>query len=368
MEIEVERMYLAALQSVPGIGSAKLRRLAAHFGSARGAWEASQEELAASGALDAPALAALAALRRRPPDFEKLARSWEARGIRLLAWYDAAYPSKLKEIFKPPALLYCRGRLAADGKRIAVVGARQATAYGKSAAQAIARALAESGVEIVSGAARGIDAAAHQGALDARGSTVAVLGCGVDVAYPAENKRLLDEIAECGAVVSEYAPGTRPNAKFFPARNRIISGLSDGIVVAEAALKSGALITAEFALSEGRDVFAVPGSVFSPASQGCHRLIQQGAKLTSCAADILEEYAWDGAPDGGAPQEAALSAEEKRIYDVLDVETPRALDEIIVKARADASQIGVILLQLELRGLVRQCSPQRYVRSVKEGL
>lgn len=368
MEIEVERMYLAALQSVPGVGAAKLRRLVAHFGDARSAWEAPREELAASGALDAPALQSLAALRQKPPDFEKLARSWEARGIRLVAWYDAAYPAKLKEIFNPPALLYCRGRLAADGRRIAVVGARLATPYGKSVAQAIARALAACGVEIVSGAARGIDAAAHRGALDARGGTVAVLGCGVDVAYPAENKRLLDEIAERGAVVSEYAPGTRPNAKFFPARNRIISGMADGVVVAEAALKSGALITAEFALSEGRDVFAVPGSVFSPASQGCHRLIQQGAKLAGCAADVLEEYSWEAAPGGGAPQEAALSGEEKCVYDALDVETPRSLDEIIVKTRADASQIGVVLLQLELRGFVWQCSPQRYVRSVKEGL
>ena len=209
----------------------------------------------------------------------------------------------------------------------------------------------------MSGAARGIDTASHLGALQ-KGRTVAVLGCGVDVAYPPDNADLLETIAEGGAVVSEYAPGTPPLPVFFPARNRIISGLASGTIVVEAAEKSGSLITAEFALNEGRDVFAVPGSIYSAASRGCHRLIQQGAKLVTGSADILEEY---GAAAGRKNTKCRtlqdlpeMSAEEAAIYQVLSWDRPLSMDEVIYKLHGNASNTAFLLLQMELRGLVTE--------------
>lgn len=361
-----DKIFWAALQALPEIGSGQLRKLMAYFSTGEEVWRSSAAELQHSRCLEPAGYTSFLALRpEKYPAIEALAFDWEKRGIAVCILGDENYPAILKHIYNPPALLFYRGCLQAAGSRIAIVGSRRFSAYGRSAAEKLASELAERGITVVSGAARGIDTAAHQGALRT-GRTVAVLGCGVDVAYPAENRHLLAAIAEAGAVVSEYAPGTSPLPGFFPARNRIISGLARGTVVVEAAAKSGSLITAEMALSEGRDVFAVPGSIYSPQSVGCHRLIQQGAKLVSSVDDILEEYHWEN--DGKIPEhKLVLSKEEAIVYAALSPEAPLSIDELICKLRSDVSNITFILLQLELRGLVKEYVPHSYVRAVKEG-
>ena len=231
------------------------------------------------------------------------------------------------------------------------------------------RKLAAAGLTVVSGAARGIDTCAHHGALEAGGRTVAVLGCGVDIAYPAENRRLLaDIVASGGAILSEYAPGTPPLPAFFPARNRIISGLSKGVIVVEAAERSGSLITAQLALDEGRDVFAVPGSIYSPTSQGCHRLIQQGAKLVTSVRDVLEEYGREPVPRAPRKRkDADLSGEERALYQVLSYEHPLSIDEIIASLKdGDPARLSFLLLGLELKGLVIENESHGYLRAERE--
>lgn len=365
----MEKIYWAVLQMAQGIGNVRLRKLVDYFGSGEAAWKASDRELRLSGCLDRSACDQLIVFRNRGVDLDELAKRWEKQEIKICTFEDAEYPEKLKNIFNSPAIFFYRGAIIQAEKRIAIVGARKASPYGRNVAKTLAEALTKAGAEVVSGAARGIDTAAHAGAL-AAGRTIAVLGCGIDVVYPPENRNLLDQIAENGLVLSEYAPGTAVNAKYFPARNRIISGLSDGVVVVEAALKSGSLITAEFALNEGRDVFAVPGSVFSETSRGCHQLIKQGAKLVDQAEDILEEYRWKNSPQPRhtARDALVLSEEEAVVYQVLTEDQPLAVDEIILKTRTSVSNITLILLQMELRGLIAEQGAHCYVRAMKEGV
>ena len=365
----MERFYLAALQLAGGVGLAGAKRLLEHFGTAEAAWRAPAAALAAC--LPAPAAASLGQLRReRPSLHEEIAADCQRKQVALCIQTDAEYPPLLKQIFNPPLVLFYRGTLQPEAHRLAIVGSRRFSPYGKSVAEALAMELARSGATVVSGAARGIDSAAHRGALQT-GRTVAVLGCGVDVVYPPENRKLLDEIAEAGAVISEYVPGTQPLPVFFPTRNRIISGLAHGTVVVEAAERSGSLITAEMALSEGRDVFAVPGSIYSVTSQGCNQLIQQGAKLITRARDVLEEYAWAAPPAAGAKEKAAgprLSPEEKKVYALLSYELPQSVDDIICQLHgSDASNVAFLLLQMELRGLIVEDENHAYLRAVKEG-
>ncbi|MBQ5636054.1 MAG: DNA-processing protein DprA, partial [Selenomonadales bacterium] len=258
-----------------------------YFGSAKEAWQASIDDWYDCG-VKKNVCSEFVGLRDRL-DIERMITDWEANGIRLCMRGDAEYPSLLKEIFDPPSLLYYRGTIPKSELTVGIVGARRSTTYGRQAARKIASELAASGVVVVSGAARGIDTSSHLGALE-NGKTIAVLGCGVDVAYPPENAKLLADIEQNGAVISEYPPGTQPRQGFFPARNRIISGISAGLLVVEAAEKSGALITATCAMEEGRDVFAVPGSIFSDVSVGTNRLIQDGVKPITCGQDILDEY------------------------------------------------------------------------------
>jgi len=362
-----DKIFWAALRALPEIGSGQLRKLMEYFSTGEAVWRSSAAELQHSHCLEQAGYASLLALRpEKFPAIEALARGWEKQGIDVCIIGDENYPEILRHIYNPPALLFYRGTLRATVSRIAIVGSRRFSAYGRSAAEKLGSELAERGITVVSGAARGIDTAAHQGALRT-GRTVAVLGCGVDVAYPAENRHLLAAIAEAGAVISEYAPGTAPLPGFFPARNRIISGLARGTVVVEAAARSGSLITAELALNEGRDVFAVPGSIYSPQSAGCHHLIQQGAKLVSGVGDILEEYNWKN--DGRIPEnKLILSKDEAVVYAALSPDVPLSIDEIICKLRSDVSNITFILLQLELRGLVKEYAPHSYIQAVKEDI
>lgn len=355
----MDRIYVAALQKIPGIGNARIKKLMAFFGDAQQAWQAKPSDLACCKILDEPTCRTFLMLRAKL-DIVKIANQWERQGISLCREGDACYPALLQNIFDPPVLLYYIGNLPMSKQLIAVVGARKSSVYGRNAAHMFGSELASVGVCVVSGAARGIDTAAHKGALD-KGTTIAVLGCGVDVSYPPENRQLLGQIAtRGGAVLSEYPPGTAPHPAFFPARNRIISGLSKGVVVVEAAERSGALITAEQALDEGRDVFAVPGSIFSDSSKGVHRLIKQGAKLVDNVNDILEEYDW-GRHAG--PPAVQLSAEESAVYGKMDFEQPVSLEELAVTTRLPVSTISYLLLQLELRGLVTAQGACCYIRT-----
>lgn len=374
----MKNLFWAALHLIPGIGNTALRRLHEHFGSGEAVWNASAEELKRSQ-LGPASLSKLIEFRNRF-SVERLREQLESYSVKVCLECDDEYPARLREIFDPPFLLYFCGSLQGDEKAVGIVGARFASPYGRQVAQSISFDLAKAGFTVVSGAAKGIDTQAHIGALKAGGRTVAVLGCGLDTAYPAENKQLLQRIAQTGAVISEYPLGTEPIAGHFPARNRIINGLSKGILVVEAAKKSGSLITAELALSEGRDVFAVPGNIYSDKSEGCHMLIQQGAKLVTRADDIIDEYKAGLKP---APQQAeqptlagtdeapslpAMTPDEQAIYDILPISHSEAksTDEIIYKLRINVSNIAFILLQMKLKGLIEEVSPNFYARAVRE--
>lgn len=360
----MDKTYLAALLMIPGIGNTRVKKLLAFFGNAENAWKADRRDLFLCSGLDEPSRNNLLNHREKI-DILSLANRWEKSGIRLCSIASDDYPLMLRSTFNAPLLLFYRGMLPTSEKTIAIVGSRRASAYGRNAAHILASELAKNGVDIVSGAARGIDTSAHQGALET-GHTYAVLGCGIDIVYPPENARLLAQISEQGGLISEYPPGTSPHAGHFPARNRIINGLSCGVIVVEAAERSGALITADFALEEGRDVFAVPGSIFNEQSQGTNRLIKQGAKLITNAEDIMEEYQWSQC--FVQKEEFALSSEEKLVYDVLSPENPQHIDELIIKSNLPASKVTYLLLQLELRGLVREDGTRRYLCIAREGI
>ncbi|MBO9370441.1 MAG: DNA-processing protein DprA, partial [Chloroflexi bacterium] len=280
--------YYVGFNLVRGIGPARLRMLIDAFGDVERAWHAPAEALYRVG-LDRRSLENLLETRARV-DLDREVRRVAAVGAHILTWEDEGYPKLLAEIPDPPPVLYVRGELKPeDAWAVAVVGTRRASTYGREVTRRLVSVLAQSGVTIVSGLARGVDAVAHQTALEAGGRTIAVLGCGIDLVYPPEHRELARRIAAQGALVSEYPLGTQPEPGNFPPRNRIISGLSLGVVITEAGRDSGALITADYAAEQGRDVFAVPGSILSAGCAGTNRLIQDGAKPVLDAADILQE-------------------------------------------------------------------------------
>lgn len=296
----------------------------------------------------------------------------ERSEARLLTLEDANYPPALKTIPLPPPFLFVRGSLAReDGLAVAVVGSRRPTPYGLKTAERLAGDLAARGVTVVSGFARGVDTAAHRGALGAAGRTLAVLGSGVDVVYPSENRKLVTEVARAGALLSQFPMGTAPLPLHFPIRNRVIAGLALGTVVVEAAERSGALITAQCAGELGREVYAVPGNVSSPVSEGTNRLIQDGAKLVRDWEDVVAEWpvVWQRAlrpATGPAPGTAgpgpSPSGTETRLLALLG-EDPLAIDALIERAGLPAGEVSASLMTLELRGLVRQLPGQRYVKA-----
>ncbi len=265
---------------------------------------------------------------------------------------DEEYPSELSHIYDPPKSLYLRGGdLSAKGLRIAIVGARRCTSYGASLSFELSRELAAVGAVIVSGLARGIDAAAHRGALDAGGRTIAVLGCGLDHVYPKENRELYNDIPLSGTLVSEYAPETGPLAYHFPARNRIISGISRAVIVVEAKKKSGALITADFAMEQGREVMAVPGSVKNPGSGGCHELIKNGAALVAGIEDIFEALGIEMESQASIKED--LLEDELIVLEGLDYE-PTIPDSLAATLDLSINELSPTLLSLELKGYIRK--------------
>ena len=296
------------------------------------------------------------------PDLEAEYKLIGKLGVNLIPFTSSFYPENLANIYDPPLVLYVRGKLKKEDERaVAIVGTRRATSYGKVAARKLARELAQAGITVVSGMARGIDTAAHEGALEAGGRTVAVLGCGVDIVYPPENSSLMQEIIRRGAVISEFPLGTRPLAYNFPRRNRIISGLSKGVVVVEAPLKSGAIITADYALEEGREVFAVPGPITSPYAKGTNRLIKEGAKIVEDISDILEELNLTRLKGVKSRIDLQLSFKEKTVLENLSYE-PLHIDELVHRTKLPVWQVGDILTRLQLKGMVRELPGKLFIR------
>ncbi|MDX6765254.1 MAG: DNA-processing protein DprA [Candidatus Methylacidiphilales bacterium] len=357
--------YLA-LNSVRLIGPVRVRRLLESLGSVEAILSAPASRLAAVDGVGPEAARAITEWEKNWDLAGELA-AIARLGLRVIDQEDPAYPALLKEIYDPPLVLYYRGDLTACNRRpIAVVGSRHTSHYGQEMAKKLAYQIAYAGLTVTSGLARGIDTFAHQGALAAKGRTVAVLGCSLDQVYPPENRALADMIAEQGgALLSEFPLGTPPDRQTFPMRNRIVSGLSTGLVVVEAGEASGALITARMALDQGRNVFAVPGRIDQPHAKGCHRLIKEGAKLVEGVEDILNESGLllpPGPDEGKRPWPEDLTPAERKILEAMDLDEI-ALDALIQKCGLPSAVVTPTLLRLEMRKLVRQLPGKTFVKT-----
>jgi DNA processing protein len=360
-----ELQYWVAFSRILRIGSVRMTQIEAHFASLAQAWQAPAVEFVRAG-LDRGTVQSIVAARPEiSPDAEM--RKLDKAGVRALAWGDEPYPPRLKEIDDKPPVLYLKGSLLAEDEwAVAIVGTRKATPYGRQAAEHFATDLARQGITIVSGLALGIDAVAHRAALAAGGRTIAVEACGLDIVYPPQHARLAQEISERGALISDYALGTQPRSEYFPRRNRILSGLSLGVLVVEGDLNSGALITARKALDQNREVFAVPGSIYAPGYRGVNKLIQAGeAKLVTKAEDILEELNLTMTTTSHQLElREALPADptEARLLRLLSSD-PVHIDEVQRSSGLPISDVSGALAMLELKGMVRQVGPMSFIRS-----
>jgi DNA processing protein len=351
------RTAWVGFHAIEGISLRRLERLLAHYGSVSDAWNAPEAALRALGLPEGP-LARLVRARQAGLA-ERVVEATVRAGARVLVYADEDYPPLLREIASPPLALFVKGTLEpADSRAVALVGTRQASSYGVRVARTFAAEFAQAGVTVVSGLARGIDRAAHEATLEAGGRTIAVLGTGIDVVYPAGHRQLAQRIAEQGALVTEFLPGTPPHAGNFPVRNRIISGLSLGVVVVEAPQRSGALITANFALDQNRAVYAVPGPIFASGTAGILRLLREGATPVGSAQDVLEDLRLEArqlplltpplVPEAARPVFAALGTE------------PKHIDELAAELGMGIAQLSALLLELQLEGLVAHLGAQHY--------
>ena len=355
-----ETKFWIGFHRVPFIGPTRIDRLLRRFGSLDRAWTAPPAELRL--VLDTRSVDSLLATRATL-DLDAEMERIERAGITVLVATSEAYPRLLAEIPAPPPVLYLRGTLEPEQPAVAIVGTRRLSAYGRDVAARLAGDLAAAGVTIVSGLARGIDGVAHQAALRAGGRTLAVLGSGPDVIYPPEHRNLAAQIIEQGALISDYPPGRQPDGPNFPARNRIISGLSLGVIIVEAPARSGALITADFAADQGRDVFAVPGSILAAASAGCHRLLRDGARPVTGADDVLADLNLDGRrPEIATQQPLPLDDNERRLHALLTTE-PQHIDELTAAANTTIAEVSALLTMMEIKGLVRNLGAQHYARA-----
>lgn len=355
-----DKRYWVGFNLVRGIGAVRLTSLIAQFGDAHSAWNASPEALRGAG-LGAKTLGRLLALRQSV-DLDAVWEKINAQGIKVLTTEEPNYPARLKEIEQPPPVLYLRGEwLPEDEVAVAVVGTRRITAYGRQITEELSACLAANGVTIISGLARGVDAVAHSAALQAGGRTAAVFGSGVDRIYPAENRGLAGQITSRGALISDYPLGTAPESSNFPPRNRIISGLSIATIVVEAGETSGALITAEFAAEQGRDVFAVPGSILAPQSKGTNRLIRNGALPLLSPEDVLQSLDLSRLGEQKAARKILPADEvEMKLMNTLGSE-PLHVDEIRNQTGLPVEKVSAALVMMELKGMVRQVGGMQYV-------
>lgn len=359
-----EKKYWVGFNLIKGIGAVRFQGLVSHFDSLQTAWNAAPAELAQAGL--GPKLVERVLAARHSVDLDQIWSRIEAQGVRVLTWPDEAYPTRLKEIDQPPPVMYIRGDYLPDDLfAVAIVGTRQVTPYGRQITEELASFLASNGITVVSGLARGVDAVAHQAALKAGGRTIGILGSGVDKIYPPEHQNLARQMIERGAVMSDYAIGTPPDASNFPPRNRIISGLSLAVVVIEAGETSGALITAEFAAEQGREVFAVPGSILAPQSKGTNKLIQNGALPLLSVNDIMQALNFTRIGEHKAARKVIPADEtEARVLQVLGSQ-PMHVDEIRTQADLPIEKVSATLALMELKGMVRQLGGMNYV-SVRE--
>lgn len=373
----MDTLYLAAVCAVvPGLGRSRIPDLINALGSARAVFEASAATLTATGLCTPRAVQNFISNRdaRLPQRLDYFCRH---NGVQILAYNDAAYPQSLQNLSDKPLVLYVKGELPQANYALAIVGSRRCTEYGVRAAACFVQAMTREGIPIISGGAKGIDTAAHEACLQAGGVTVAVLGCGLDIAYPPENARLFARIAERGALVSEYPPGVPPIAANFPARNRIIVGLSQAVLVAEAGKRSGAVITANIAADEGREVYCVPGNIFDGSSIGCHELIRTGAKLVDMPQDILDDKrSWqqamnrritqpsifDCAPQEPKPVPAPVTTELGAKLLALLQAGALSLEKLTEQSGAAFAAVSMELLDLQAAGLVAADQAQRYYR------
>jgi DNA processing protein len=368
------REALVALNLIEGIGPVRVRQLLEAFGDAPSILGASRSRLLQVRGVGEDTAEAIAQWEKTVDLVAELKRVADF-GCRIITQQDEDYPELLRQIYDPPIVLYARGQLTArDKNAVAIVGSRQTTHYGQEVARKLGYQLAYVGVTVVSGGARGIDTAGHQGALNASGRTVAVLGTGINIVFPPENAELFERIAANGAVLTQF-PFNRPADKqSFPIRNRIVAGMTLGTVVVEASLNSGALITANFATDYGRQVFAVPGRIDSPRSKGCHELIKKGAKLCEGAEDILSEfeYLFPSSNRPAAPSQTGqlaaltLSENEQKVYDALGKEET-TIDEVIRQSGLPCSAVSVALLALEMKRVIRQLPGKLFVRNTVGG-
>ena len=357
------RYFLAGLTEVVGVG--KVNRLFDYCQDAKTVYELQEEEL---GGIYGITQRDVTKILQQKSEWN-LEGQYEAflkTGMLMITVEDEKYPSGLRYVLDAPYALFVKGKLPDEnGKRVAIVGARMCSEYGREAAGRIAEKLSTCKVQIISGMAKGVDSAGHHGALRAKGETFAVLGCGADICYPSENRNLYRQIEECGGIISEYLPQTLPLPRRFPMRNRIISALSDIVVVVEAKEKSGSLITADYALEQGREVYAVPGRLTDTLSGGCNRLIKQGAGIILSVEDFLNdlELYTDKIKSGKDFSKKLLEKEELLVYSVLDLQ-PKNIDEILRETDMDILQVIQNLVQLQSKGFVREIFKNYYIRTL----
>lgn len=355
--MENDKAYIVGLLGIKGLGPQKLRKMKRELGSYQAIWEAPTNWLMER--VGAEIAGEIFELRRTSDPEDQLSKI-QAAGFMVWADYEEEYPSRLKEIHVPPLLLFGRGRYETLQKQaIAIVGSRRATTYGRKVARRLGRELAEAGLVVISGMARGIDSESHLGCLEGQGLTIGVLGNGLDVVYPRENQQLYSRVVEQGLLVTEFFPGTKPEARNFPIRNRIISGLCSALVVVEAEGKSGAMITVDFALEQGREVMAVPGPITSPFSQGTNQLIKEGARLVSRVEDIMEEMGLDfGTRPSGSSQQ---QEEADSLIEHIGFE-PIHIDQLLVLSNLSYGPLAARLLKLEIEGQITSLPGNMYVR------
>lgn len=355
-----KQAYWVGFNLVRGIGAVRMKNIVDYYGNLEIAWNAPATGLISAGI---PSRVVENFIQiRKSVDLEKVMEKVTSQGVKIYTWDDDDYPKRLKEIPQPPPVLFVKGSInVEDDWAVSVVGTRRVTPYGRQVAAEVARFLAENGVTVVSGLARGVDAIAHQTAVSSGGRTFAVLGSGVDVIYPPEHRKLAEEISRQGAVISDYPMGTQPESINFPPRNRIIAGLSLATIVVEAGETSGALITAKFAVEQGRDVFAVPGSILTPQSEGTNRLIEDGARPLLRMNEILEVLKLENIPEKQNNRKSlSATPEEKKLLQYLSQE-PKHIDEICNLSTLPIQTVSATLTMMELKGLVTHVGGMNYV-------